>query len=263
MAETSGNRSVGSGTMAGELGGFCWLASPSGAPGGLALHFHSSLVSPKYYNTRGSGFPLRCIQEFTLHDTDRIKPIRCDTRKSEPGRRREERKRGMTNTSNTGPADAGAKRNSTTPGRKGQSPAKSRLRGACPVNSVTHWRRENGRGRRSEIRAALSPVMTNQSATGFATNGIPCRIQQAVTSYPASGNRSVGSGTMANEGSNGYNWSASPNNATNGLNLNFNSGNVNPQNNNNRGNGFPLRCIQEFALPQTKCALWKRRDRTC
>lgn len=68
-----------------------------------------------------------------------------------------------------------------------------------------------------------------------------------VTSYPASGYRNVGSGAMNNEGSNGYYWSASPNSATNGYNLNFNSGNVNPQNNNNRGNGFPLRCVQEFA----------------
>ena len=250
--------------MAGEGSfGYSWSASPYSATFGLYLYFLSGGVSPQFYLDRGNGFPLRCIQEFALHDTDRIKPIRCDTRKSEPGRRREERKRDMTNTSNTGPADAGAKRNSTTPGREGRSPAKPRLRGACPVNSVTHRRRENGRGRRREIRAALPPVMTNQSATGFATNGIPCRIQQAGTSYPASGNRSVSSGTMAVEGSNGYNWSASPNSATNGLNLNFNSGNVNPQNNNNRGNGFPLRCIQEFALPQTKRALWKRRDRTC
>ena len=68
-----------------------------------------------------------------------------------------------------------------------------------------------------------------------------------VTSYPASGNRNVGSGAMNNEWNNGYYWSASPYNATNGYNLNFNSGNVNPQNNNQRGNGFPVRCVQEFA----------------
>ena len=68
-----------------------------------------------------------------------------------------------------------------------------------------------------------------------------------VTSYPASGNRNVGSGAVSNEWNNGYYWSASPNSVTNGYNLNFNSGNANPQNNNQRGNGFPVRCVQEFA----------------
>lgn len=52
---------------------------------------------------------------------------------------------------------------------------------------------------------------------------------------------------MSNERINGYYWSASPNSATNGYNLNFNSTNANPQNTNNRGNGFPVRCVQEFA----------------
>lgn len=40
-----------------------------------------------------------------------------------------------------------------------------------------------------------------------------------------------------------------PNSTTNGRNLNFNSGNVNPLNNNNRSNGFPVRPAQEF----TRC----------
>jgi len=65
------------------------------------------------------------------------------------------------------------------------------------------------------------------------------------TYYPASGSRSVSSGTMANEGSDGYSWSASPSSATHGLGLYFHSGNVHPQSNSNRGYGFPLRCIQE------------------
>ena len=64
----------------------------------------------------------------------------------------------------------------------------------------------------------------------------------------ASGYRSVGSGTMASEGSNGYNWSASPHNAAIGLSLYFHSGVVVPQSGSSRSNGFPLRCIQEFAL---------------
>ncbi len=52
---------------------------------------------------------------------------------------------------------------------------------------------------------------------------------------------------MNNVGSNGYYWSSSPNNQSNGYNLNFNSTNVNPSNNNNRANGFPARCVREFA----------------
>ena len=50
-----------------------------------------------------------------------------------------------------------------------------------------------------------------------------------------------------NHCNNGYYWAATPNGTTTGRNLNFNSANVNPQNSNNRGNGFPVRCVQEFA----------------
>ena len=52
---------------------------------------------------------------------------------------------------------------------------------------------------------------------------------------------------MNNERNNGYYWSASPYNTTNGYNLNFNSTNANPQCNSQRGFGFPVRCVQEFA----------------
>jgi len=63
-----------------------------------------------------------------------------------------------------------------------------------------------------------------------------------------SGYRNVGSGAMAGEGSLGYFWSASPYNATYGSYLHFNSGTVSPQSHSARGNGYPLRCIQGFAL---------------
>lgn len=58
---------------------------------------------------------------------------------------------------------------------------------------------------------------------------------------PASGNRNNGSGGLNNVGSNGNYWSFAPNSQTNARNLNFNSGNVNPLNNNNRANGFSVR----------------------
>ena len=47
-----------------------------------------------------------------------------------------------------------------------------------------------------------------------------------------------------NEGSNGNYWSSSFNSADNAYNLNFNSEGVNPQNNNNRFNGFSVRAVQ-------------------
>ncbi|MCL2561435.1 MAG: hypothetical protein FWE10_03820 [Rikenellaceae bacterium] len=64
--------------------------------------------------------------------------------------------------------------------------------------------------------------------------------------FPATGNRNVSSGALNNVGSNGYNWSATPSSATNGFNLNFNSTSVNPSNSNNRGNGFPVRCLSKL-----------------
>ena len=64
--------------------------------------------------------------------------------------------------------------------------------------------------------------------------------------FPCSGN---GNGTTwNNRGSNGNYWSGSLNSATNGRNLNFNSGGVNPQNNNNRFNGFAVRAVQHSIL---------------
>ena len=63
----------------------------------------------------------------------------------------------------------------------------------------------------------------------------------------ASGNRNRTSGGLNNVGSNGNVWSAGSNSATNAYNLNFNSGSVNPVNNNNRSNGFSVRSVSAFA----------------
>ena len=64
--------------------------------------------------------------------------------------------------------------------------------------------------------------------------------------FACSGN---GNGTSwNNRGSNGNYWSASFNSARNAYNLNFNSGGVNPQNNNNRYNGFAVRPVQHTLL---------------
>ena len=53
-------------------------------------------------------------------------------------------------------------------------------------------------------------------------------------------------GSLNNVTTNGYYWASGPNsNTTNGCNLNFNQGNVNPQNNNYRANGFSVRPVSE------------------
>jgi len=72
---------------------------------------------------------------------------------------------------------------------------------------------------------------------------------------PASGYRERSSGALGGVGDGGWYWSASPNavGSVNAGNLNFNSdGNVNPLNNNNRANGFPVRCARAFTLLEKK-----------
>jgi uncharacterized protein (TIGR02145 family) len=62
---------------------------------------------------------------------------------------------------------------------------------------------------------------------------------------PAAGNRNNSNGTLNNAGTNGNYWSSTPSGTTNAMNLNFNSGNANV-NNNNRANGFSVRCVAEL-----------------
>ena len=64
----------------------------------------------------------------------------------------------------------------------------------------------------------------------------------------ASGYRNYSSGALGGVGSNGYCWSSAPNSAANAYNLNFNSGNVYPLNNNNRAFGFAVRPVRAFNL---------------
>ena len=59
--------------------------------------------------------------------------------------------------------------------------------------------------------------------------------------FARSGN--VNGGTLYNAGSNGNYWSSTVNSDANARNLNFNATNVNPENNNNRYNGFSVRCV--------------------
>jgi uncharacterized protein (TIGR02145 family) len=61
--------------------------------------------------------------------------------------------------------------------------------------------------------------------------------------FPLAGYRNYADGVFNNQSSNGYYWTASPNGSY-GYNLNLNSSQVNPVNNNNRSNGFSVRCLK-------------------
>ena len=69
--------------------------------------------------------------------------------------------------------------------------------------------------------------------------------QSSLTSllFIRSGNYNYSSGGINNRSSNGNYWQSRVNSETNARNLNFNSTNLNPQNNNNKGNGFTVRCL--------------------
>ena len=56
-----------------------------------------------------------------------------------------------------------------------------------------------------------------------------------------SGNYNTGGAN--NLGSNGNYWSRTANSAQNAYNLNMNTSSVNPANNNNKYNGFTVRCL--------------------
>ena len=57
------------------------------------------------------------------------------------------------------------------------------------------------------------------------------------------------SGTSNNMGTNAYFWTATENNATNAWNRNLNTGNAQSnRNNNNKTNGFSVRCLQNSLL---------------
>ena len=60
----------------------------------------------------------------------------------------------------------------------------------------------------------------------------------------SSGNRNRINGLLNNQGTNGNYWSSTVN-GTNARNLNFNSTEANT-NNNNRANGFTVRCLKDY-----------------
>ena len=90
----------------------------------------------------------------------------------------------------------------------------------------------------------------NVKSTGDSTNrGMYWTLADGETTawYPAVGYRNHDSGALHNVGSNGYYWSASPypSNSYNAYYLSFYGGDVSPASDNNRGNGYSVRCVRE------------------
>ena len=96
----------------------------------------------------------------------------------------------------------------------------------------------------------MAAMLSIQLASASVKSPVPAFKEQSSFSSVASGYRNRESGALNNMGSNGNYWSSAPNSAANAYNLNFNSGNVNPLNNNNRANGFSVRPVRAFNLPE-------------
>ena len=95
-------------------------------------------------------------------------------------------------------------------------------------------------GEFQELAANCDSEWTDED--GVAGRRFTSRINGNSIFFPASGYRN-GTG-LSNRGSNGYYWSASLNSQTNGYNLDFNSGGVNPANSSSRFYGFSVRAVQ-------------------
>jgi len=68
-----------------------------------------------------------------------------------------------------------------------------------------------------------------------------------VLEFPAVGYRRNSDGALNNNGTNGYYWASEQSSSTNAYNMNFNSSSVGVNSNNNKANGFSVRCVrQEF-----------------
>ncbi len=97
---------------------------------------------------------------------------------------------------------------------------------------------------------------TNEDYGAIATALTPHSKKGALKT--AAGYRNRASGGLNNVGSNGNFWSFAPNSQTNARNLNFNSGNINPLNNNNRAYGFSVAGVRAFGWAQKICFSFMR-----
>ena len=120
-------------------------------------------------------------------------------------------------------------------GNMASPPESSVARAQASVRSKSH----NPLAQRSEESRSMNGHVARTRQKDRATN------TEVIISL--AGNRNNSSAGLNNQGSNGNYWSSSPN-GTNAFNLNFNSGGVNPTNNNNRANGFSVRCLKDLQI---------------
>ncbi len=66
--------------------------------------------------------------------------------------------------------------------------------------------------------------------------------------FPAVGYRNNSDGGLNNPGTNGNYWASEQNSSTNAYRMNFNSSNVNT-NNNDKRNGYSVRCVRQNLRP--------------
>ena len=122
------------------------------------------------------------------------------------------------------------------------------------VNSAVHRQCKSRKPSTGEVRFCRLYIPVFRHV--YQNTGIRACIHIQRLLIPASGNRNSGSGNFNNIGLNGYNWSSTvvaPTSNGNAYNLNLNATGLNTSNNNNRANGFPVRCLQAFTpvVPRT------------
>lgn len=121
-----------------------------------------------------------------------------------------------------------------------------RSRGGFPPESSV----DSARAQTSERSKSNNPLVSietrNIVMSGFRRFiKLICATNAVVIFPPVAGNRNHSSGGVNNRGSNGNYWSSRVT-GVNAYNLNFNASAVNPANNNNRANGFSVRCVKDL-----------------
>ena len=85
-------------------------------------------------------------------------------------------------------------------------------------------------------------VIGKIDGSGYADGGFE-KLTSSPMSFLHAGYHTTTGTSVSSRGSLGNYWSKSSSSTTNAYNLNFNSSNVNPRNNNTKANGLTVRCV--------------------
>ena len=125
--------------------------------------------------------------------------------------------------------------------QKAVEPAAIRIRSARPI--PIQWPTLRSLWRRI-YQIALLLCVAQEAYAAIGSEPLAAYPTNGTLIEDASGYRNNGSGGLNNVGGYGFCWSFAPYSATNARNLNFNSGNVYPLNNNERSYGFSVRPLR-------------------